>query len=381
MKKSLVALAALAAVAAHAQSSVQVYGLVDAGVRNDSKTAAAPATGATGLTAFANGVLNTSRFGFKGTEDLGAGMKANFVLESGFKPGTGAGSASLFDRRAAAGLSGDFGRVDLGRNTTFGYDITAGYVTDPLGQELTNNSTGALNKSWTVNPLGTIYSTNFTTVRRDNAVKYLGKFGDVSVGAAYALGGVAGASSANSSTQVMVRYTGNGADLAASYDDLQDKTAAGASAKHLKTMTVGGNYSFSGVKLTAGYTEQKADAGFTTDTGVLNGASATSIYAYVPTAVAATNGVNLTVSDVGVTYNFTPALNVVVAYYQTNAKADAINSAKLNSAVVRARYALSKQTDLYAALDQTNSSGLAAASASAKATNDTGITAGVQVRF
>ena len=103
MKKSLIALAALATVAtaAQAQSSVAVYGLLDAGV---SSNFTANSSGQT-LTAAANGILATSRLGFRGTEDLGGGLKANFNLESGLNPMTGAQSRSnsFFDRRAIVG--------------------------------------------------------------------------------------------------------------------------------------------------------------------------------------------------------------------------------------------------------------------------------------
>ena len=372
----------------HAQTVMTLYGILDAGLRADHNTSAPP-TGATApasLTAFGSGILNTSRFGLKGSEDLGGGLKANFNLEGGISDATGASSnsASLFDRRAVVGLSGAWGRLDLGRNTTFGYDITASYVTDPLGQELSNNKQGTLNKAWTLNPLSTLYSTNFTTIRRDNALKYLGSFDDFSVGLAYALGGVAGSSSANASIQGLLRYTGAGFDLAGTYDDLKDSTGT----KHLKTANVGGNYTHSGLKFIVGYTQQQADPGFTSSPAALTGATATATYAYIPgvAALSAANaatvtGVKLSVADLGLSYNFTPALNVVGAYYQTNLSAHGVNRSKLNTYVVRARYALSKQTDLYAEADQSNSSGISAAATAGKATNDTGVAAGLQVRF
>ena len=115
MKKSLVALAALAVVgAASAQSSVTLYGVVDAGV--------ARVTG-TKFAMTGSGLMNngTSRFGFKGSEDLGGGMKANFNMEAGFDPETGAGNLSggnLFSRAANVSLSGGFGEFRMGRSLT-----------------------------------------------------------------------------------------------------------------------------------------------------------------------------------------------------------------------------------------------------------------------
>ena len=115
MKKSLVALAALAVVgAASAQSSVTLYGVVDAGVARVTGTKFAM----TGSALMNNG---TSRFGFKGSEDLGGGMKALFNMEGGFSPEDGAGGFSggqLFSRAANLSLAGNFGEFRMGRSLT-----------------------------------------------------------------------------------------------------------------------------------------------------------------------------------------------------------------------------------------------------------------------
>ncbi len=123
MKKSLVALAVLAASgAAMAQSSVTMYGAADiwfGSVKVDDKILANANTTTT--------VLNTSgaatsRWGMKGTEDLGGGLKANFDLQQGFAldsgAANGASSSRVFDRQAWVGFSGGFGEVRLGRTTT-----------------------------------------------------------------------------------------------------------------------------------------------------------------------------------------------------------------------------------------------------------------------
>jgi predicted porin len=106
MKKSLIALAVLASTGAMAQSSVTLYGIVD--VNLQSKTA-----GNITKQALESGGVSGSRFGFKGTEDLGGGLKANFVLENGFAADTGAATAG-FNRQAYVGLSGAFGEIQLG---------------------------------------------------------------------------------------------------------------------------------------------------------------------------------------------------------------------------------------------------------------------------
>jgi predicted porin len=128
MKKSLIALAVLAASGgAMAQSSVTLYGLVDAGVGRTSTTTNvyAPAGSNVLATSVKNtqtrvlsGGANNSRWGLRGTEDLGGGLKANFVLESGFNTDDGTAAGVQFNRQAFVGLSGDFGSVSLGRQYT-----------------------------------------------------------------------------------------------------------------------------------------------------------------------------------------------------------------------------------------------------------------------
>ena len=118
MKKSLIALAVLAASgAAMAQSSVTLYGVADAGVTY--------LNGADNWSGVTSGNNLTSRLGFRGTEDLGGGLKANFVLEGGFNldngdgasgyAGAKAGEGFQFKRRSTVGLSGGFGEVRMGR--------------------------------------------------------------------------------------------------------------------------------------------------------------------------------------------------------------------------------------------------------------------------
>ena len=166
MKKSLVALAVLAATGAYAQSSVTLYGIVEAttdiGYKRDIDTNTTintfSASGA-GLTTTStsasatqkNGMriqdgsdqgTGSSRVGFRGTEDLGGGLKANFLLEMGLRiddgcttlsatggPACDNGGNSLnsggstFGRNAWGGLSGVFGEVRLGRQVVGSYTV------------------------------------------------------------------------------------------------------------------------------------------------------------------------------------------------------------------------------------------------------------------
>lgn len=113
MTKKLFALAIIsAASAASAQSSLTLYGVVDASVESVK-------AGKT-VTRLSSDNLATSRLGFKGTEDLGGGLKANFVLETNVKVDTGAqgNSARFFDRAAWVGVAGGFGELRLGRQDT-----------------------------------------------------------------------------------------------------------------------------------------------------------------------------------------------------------------------------------------------------------------------
>ena len=149
MKKSLVALALFGAFAAtaQAQSSVQIYGTIDAGLGK-----------ATGETTKVT-KRDNNKLGFKGTEDLGNGLKAIFQLEIRYESDTGTlenNSRPLFQGQSRVGLQGNFGTVRLGRGLTafqeastafepwsgmptkagFQTDITvAGYTSDPLSAD------------------------------------------------------------------------------------------------------------------------------------------------------------------------------------------------------------------------------------------------------
>lgn len=123
MKKHLLALAVAsigtAAIAQSAPSSVTLYGIVDAGVIHNSNNAGKSET------RMASGYLQSSRFGFRGSEDLGGGLRAIFTLESGLNVTTGsnASTAVMFNRQAFMGLSSNtLGTFTMGRQYTPIYD-------------------------------------------------------------------------------------------------------------------------------------------------------------------------------------------------------------------------------------------------------------------
>lgn len=116
---ALAAAATLAAFGANAQSTVNVYGLIDMSV----DSVKASGNGKTRQTLVESGNMTTSYYGFSGSEDLGNGLSAQFKLEGFFKANSGsqgrAGTDNQFSRTASVGLSHkDYGTINLGRNTT-----------------------------------------------------------------------------------------------------------------------------------------------------------------------------------------------------------------------------------------------------------------------
>lgn len=139
MKKTLIALAAVAATSAFAQSTVTLFGIADIGYTVTTTKDAAGATTAKSNT-MSSGNQSGSRWGMRGSEDLGGGMKANFHLESGINVnnGTEGAAATLFNRRSVVELEGGFGKVGLGRDYTPSFSLVSG--TDVTGTDATTTS-------------------------------------------------------------------------------------------------------------------------------------------------------------------------------------------------------------------------------------------------
>lgn len=220
MKKTLIALAAVAATgAAFAQSSVTLYGVADVAVGK--------ATGGK-FGAMANGLANNgnSRWGLKGTEDLGGGLKANFVMEAGVNLATGATDANTFQRNAFMELAGNFGTVRAGRSLspTF-YGITS--------YELT----GAANYAVIASQFG------FTDATRNDAmIAYTTP--DMS-GLKATLGvKLAGNNAGNQKIDMNVIYKAGPVAAGLTYTKTDGQT---------KSFSLGGSYDFGAVKVAAGY--------------------------------------------------------------------------------------------------------------------------------
>jgi predicted porin len=123
---------------AAAQSSVTIYGIADAAIaREDLDTADGSRT------VINSGNQSSSRIGFRGTEDLGNGLKAMFNLEAGVSLDTGAGDSVLFGRRAVVGLEGGFGLVTIGREYTPIASVAG--QSDILGQGFYGTNLAAFN--------------------------------------------------------------------------------------------------------------------------------------------------------------------------------------------------------------------------------------------
>jgi predicted porin len=128
MKKSLIALAVLAASgAAMAQSSVTLYGRIDTSIGQikDSALAAPNNKAVTKMFSGGDGGLTSPRWGLRGTEDLGSGLKAGFQLEQRFRPEDGSINGAPFGAASFLSLSGGFGEIRLGRGTTVYDDVRA----------------------------------------------------------------------------------------------------------------------------------------------------------------------------------------------------------------------------------------------------------------
>jgi predicted porin len=169
IRKSVIGIAAWLPAAAMAQSTT-LYGVVDTGVEyvsgigsaRDSVVQIPNLSGTAG-----------SRWGLRGSEDLGNGLRAVFWLESGFSPDSGASNQGgrLFGRQALVGLAGGWGQVALGRQYTMLFWAMA--EPDMLGANAFGS--GSLD-------------TYVPNARADNAVSYKGVFGGVTIGATYSFG-------------------------------------------------------------------------------------------------------------------------------------------------------------------------------------------------
>ncbi|KRH79640.1 outer membrane porin protein precursor [Ferrovum sp. JA12] len=414
MKKSLLALAALASVAsvAHAQDGIQLYGVLDMGVAQATNNqdiskngfvtgltpTSAPYLGKSPVTGTVDGLINggqsATRWGIKGSEDLGSGRKAFFVLESGFNLANGqlatsglAGSSNvfsnadtslngqLFGRQAYLGLSDNqLGQLEIGRvYNVFADVISGGY--DPVNfQEFSPiNFSGFYG--------GGGQTDNF---RVDNSLKYEKTFGNYKVKYLHSFGGISNSYNAGSSDQASVGYENSRFGVQAGYQYTHDVTGISFPGS-LTSYTPSTGYAAptngipvpNGVNVTYNDLRAALLAGrynvnqrlslkggieyitYTPASNYAADATLTNVYSY--TIVGQQNGINkdFHVFFAGGTYDLTPKQKISAGYYWITVRADG-GSGYDKYASVAYEYYLSKRTNFYAAVMNDTKSGVAA---------------------
>ncbi|MFN3957280.1 MAG: porin [Tepidimonas ignava] len=354
-----VTVAALACAGAHAQSNVQLYGLVDAGI-----------THVTGLrqgsvTQLASGIMEGSRWGLKGTEDLGGGYKAIFTLESRFEVDTGSLSnrpisgtqvpdriatpaalglpnalapvvdqvnASIagntlgvnlannqFDRQAYMGLITPVGAVLAGRMYTPDYEISAAFDAMETQSALAAGQLAAI-------PAG-------FDIRISNALQYRIQTGGVTAALMYGFGETGNSSSNKRFVGAMGMYKGDGYAVGLGYNTRNNELGQ----KSLTTTTVGGWVNVGPGKLSAVYSRHKDD----------HPSDLSALPALVQGAYMNALKQRFDLFNVGYRVTSGPH-TVTVAYTNRNEKTS--YDADARSYGVAYTYALSKRTDLNAVL-------------------------------
>lgn len=202
-----------------AQTSLTVYGLVDAGVVYER---GAPGGSAAKLT---SGVQSGSRLGFKGMEDLGGGLSAKFALEAGFNTDTGGltQAGTLFNRQAWVGLGSRWGDLSFGRQYTPHFLLLD--QVDPFGTGLAGNSTNLMT----------------TVPRMNNTVKLATPpWGGLSGELAYGFGEVAGDTTANRQVGASLGYASGPLMLKIAHHRTEDAIGA----DQARNTLLGGRFDF-----------------------------------------------------------------------------------------------------------------------------------------
>ncbi len=327
MKKSLIAIAALAAVgAASAQSSVTLYGLADV-YAGQSKTTAVDINGTkttTKTTGFNSGGLQGSRLGVKGVEDLGNGLKAVFNYELGFNAidGDFAGEGG-FNRRAVVGLQGGFGSVLLGTDYTPLYNLITATEADAQSTFDTGNLTTGYGGGFTPRIAGVHYAGNFSGVGVQASYGYAKR--DVTV---QPINGVSSTTGTKDQAYALGLSYANGPFMIGAAGQQIKNTALTSTTGKTTEYGVGGSYDFGAAKLFANYLYSKKQP-------------STAVATYTKADEA----------NIGVLVPF-GAASVVAEYghnrYKGYTAGVQTKKAKGNDWLIGANYAFSKRTDVYA---------------------------------
>ncbi|MFM0519898.1 MULTISPECIES: porin [Caballeronia] len=345
MKLKWVAAVAGAAIgsAAQAQSSVTLYGVLDAGLMYQSTSAASfnPASKNMGkLYRFKDAGIYSSNFGLTGTEDLGGGYRANFKLQGTFDTGTGKagitdtpGVTGLFNQIASVGISGPFGSFNAGRQIAplaFAMsetDVRGGrwfgsILTSWLGMNQAAGWTGTS----TNGPIGALYDSNALIYETPS-------FGGVKASLEYAPGGVAGSFQGNTRESAVLKYSNYGVRLAAAYYNGHDTNpgpnAVPTGLANNRLFYLGAFYTLHDFSVSASYTNGKNPA--------------------------RSNQVSIDMYTFGLGYLFTPAFRVTSGVYYLR---DRNNSANKSIEVAAGgEYSLSKATMVYGEVGHVNNRG------------------------
>jgi len=331
---------------AQTATGVTLYGLVDTGIEYLSH---AGADGSGAQYRMSPGNVTGSRWGLRGREDLGGGLTAVFVLESGVNSDTGTSGQGgrLFGRQAYMGLQGPWGMVTLGRQINTLYEMFVPF--DPVRY----TSYGLLAQD-----------AQFAN-RADNAVKYTGNFGNLTVIGLYSAGydaTIANGSEVPGNPRVGqevgagVSYTIGKLGMVLDYDQRRGTTAA-----------------------TAPNIERRYATGLLWQSGPF---TASLGYRFLQGTIAAPS-LRAHLYWLGGSYNFTPAFVLRGGVYRTDVR-DSPNDAM--SYALAAAYSLSKRTDLYlnaSYMDNKGASRLGVANGGtvAPGVNQTGVVAGIKHIF
>lgn len=325
LKKTLCSLAVLAAFAAagsaQAQTSVTLYGIIDAGFMSQSNSGT-PSAGRT--TGFVDGQILPSIYGMKGTEDLGGGLTAGFNLEGGFNAGNGTHNSpgvyqtQMFGREAKVTLSGDFGTVGAGMQVDPG--LIASISTEPRG--LTDSF--SMLEYWILATLDNNIANGGSLqggIFDQSAVTYTYAKNGLYFGVEYGFGGVAGSTSANSTESVGISYNYAGFVVSGSYAKANDPNPTIGTSSQIDVF--GAGYDFGNVAVRGQYGEFKSS--------YVGGDAASDVKAW----------------GVGVDWKTSVANKVNLSYY--DAKDDGIiGGGKTTEIALLDIMALSKRTQVYA---------------------------------
>ena len=349
---------------AFAQSSVSLYGIVDAAIRRTDNEGPAGAVDMS-KTQMIGGGMSQSRWGNNVTEDMGNGMKALANLENRFTTDNGAQATTQLFSQSWVGLQGGFGRVTAGRQYNVLFDlVTSTYASFPYS------------------PYFEAYKPEIgfaLGARNDNMVKYMAEFG--AVRGAIQVSADEKAATGGKTVGGYVRYAANGLAAGIGYQNYEF-----GSGKKIEAFTVGGSYRTGPFYFSTGYGQNKVDNNLSpVDKAVLSafwGGGANGGFGG-PAFLAANKR---SIIKIGMGYQATPQLNIGGHYFYTEQSGLTPSAdAKGRFLVFAADYAFSKRTDAYIELDRTRLSGDVSLSGSNGAANGArsrmGYTIGLRHRF